>query len=250
MTIYIPTTGISFNSILAMPLLTNLVPIGSAYIPYINFVDALTAAAFTALVPGTPNTNFAATFSGQFLVTLGGAYTFCIASDDGSTLSVDGSLVVNNSATHGSRNLCSSAITLSAGLHSIYAYYFQAGGYVQTQVTYSGPDTSNSKVLVQFNATGPTTCTACVSGTFSDSNGTSVTINVWHGIHFAFSFSLISLLFRFLSGASGCAFCPVGTYSGSAGAATTIFHLDCGQSLIVQILNHYRMIFCIFISIA
>ena len=172
MTIYIPTTGISFNSILAMPSLTTLVPIGSAYIPYINFVDALTAAAFTALVPGTPNTNFAATFSGQFLVTLGGAYTFCIASDDGSTLSVDGSLVVNNSATHGSRNLCSSAITLSAGLHSIYAYYFQAGGYVQTQVTYSGPDTSNSKVLVQFNATGPTTCTTCIPGTFSSSGGT------------------------------------------------------------------------------
>ena len=171
MTVYVPAAGVSFSSILTMPVLTTLVPIGSAYIPYINFVDALTAAAFTALVPGTPNTNFAATFSGQFLVTLGGAYTFCIASDDGSTLSVDGSLVVNNSATHGSRNLCSSAITLSAGLHSIYAYYFQAGGYVQTQVTYSGPDTSNSKVLVQFNATGSTSCTSCASGSFSSVYG-------------------------------------------------------------------------------
>ena len=175
MNVYIPaSSAVSFTSVKTMPDLTTLQLIGSTSISTINFPQTSFATAFDAVVANTPNTNFAVTFTGQFLVTLTGPYTFCTTSDDGSVLSVDGILVVNNSAIHAGRLICSTGITLNPGVHSIFAYYFQAAGWVQMQVTYSGPDTANTYVFVQISQAGFTTCTTCPIGSYSSVNGTEI----------------------------------------------------------------------------
>ena len=173
MTVYTPNSGISFSSISTMPVISSLNYLGSTYTAAIDFPVATTASIWSSLVPGTPNTNFAATWTGQFLVITSGTYTFCTDSDDGSTLYVDGSMVVNNFGLHPSTLVCSTATLLSAGTHALSANYFQAGGDVAMMVTYSGPDTGYASSLVQFYATGTTACTSCVPGTFSTTGAAS-----------------------------------------------------------------------------
>ena len=95
-----------------MPVFSSLNFVGSTYTAAIDFPEESTASMWSALVPGTPNTNFAATWTGQFLVVTSGTYNFCTGSDDGSTLSVDGSLLLTNGGIHGIIFVCSAATLL------------------------------------------------------------------------------------------------------------------------------------------
>ena len=169
MKVFIAPTGTtwSIDSITNMPNLNALSLIGSANVLMINFTLATDASAFAALIPGTPNVRFAATWSGVFQISLEGSYTFCTTSDDGSTLSVDGSKLVDNSGSHSALTVCSS-VSLGKGAHSLYAFYFQGPVQVEMRVTYSGPDTRNSQVLLQFQAYGSSTCTSCTPGSYSN----------------------------------------------------------------------------------
>ena len=161
---------VSDSDLTSMPNVQTLQFLGSANLSTINFPDVFSADAFDAFVPGTPLNDFAATFTGQFQVSTSGSYTFCTASDDGSTLSVDGTLIVNNGGTHAMQTVCGS-IALPGGVHSVYIDYFQEQGSTGLQVTYSGPDTFNSMVLFQSGVLGPTSCTSCTAGTYSSING-------------------------------------------------------------------------------
>ena len=113
-----------------MPDVTPLPLIGSAFISTIDFPLTHGADTFSARVPRTPRNLFAATWEGLFPVTAPGLYSFCTNSDDGSTLSIDGSRVVDNGGVHSATTVCSPGAFLAAGAHSLYADYFQS--FIQT----------------------------------------------------------------------------------------------------------------------
>lgn len=86
-------------------------------------------------------------YTSQILIDTAGTYTFRTASDDGSALYLDGTLVVNNDGIHGSSTK-SASVTLVSGLHDIEVDYFEWDGGESLTVSYSGPDTGNSFVAI------------------------------------------------------------------------------------------------------
>lgn len=73
------------------------------------------------------STNFVVRWSGMVKIATAGKYTFATESDDGSRLSIDGKVVVNNGGPHGMEKK-SGEIELTAGDHAIVIEYFQGGG--------------------------------------------------------------------------------------------------------------------------
>ena len=73
------------------------------------------------------STNFAVRITGFFEVSTSGVYSFFLKSDDGSRLSIDGMMVINNTGHHRTQ-LASSMQHLDAGMHMLDLQYFQAGG--------------------------------------------------------------------------------------------------------------------------
>jgi hypothetical protein len=86
-----------------MPDVTKLNVAGQADVKYINF---LSKDNFTNTIPGTPKDKFAATWQGMIVVKKAGTYTFCTESDDGSDLTIDNSLVINNRRCPSKRYVC------------------------------------------------------------------------------------------------------------------------------------------------
>ena len=82
--------------------------------------------------------NFAFRFTGSFTVSAAGTYRFNTESDDGSTLRVNGQLVVNNNGIHGPVTQ-SGSIFLPVGVHSIDVRYFDATGTHSLYVMYAPP---------------------------------------------------------------------------------------------------------------
>jgi hypothetical protein len=72
-------------------------------------------------------TNLFVRWTGVVKIATAGKYTFLTESDDGSRLSIDGKLVVNNGGPHGMEKK-SGDIELTAGDHTILVEYFQGGG--------------------------------------------------------------------------------------------------------------------------
>jgi large repetitive protein len=112
--------------------------------------------------------NFQLRFTGYINVPASKLYTFYLASDDGSKLLIDGSLVANNDGAHaviessGSRNL-------SKGLHTIEVQYFEATGgeSLSLQISASGlitkqavPDSYFGNALTNATTTAPPTAPA------------------------------------------------------------------------------------------
>lgn len=89
--------------------------------------------------------NFALSFNGYIDVPTDGQYTFYTSSDDGSMLYIDGHLVVNNDGRHGVVEK-SGTIGLRAGKHAISLGYFQAGGGMTLDVSYTGPGISKRSI--------------------------------------------------------------------------------------------------------
>jgi len=69
---------------------------------------------------------FSVAWTGTIVMPRPGYYTFALESDDGSTLEIDGRMVVNNGGTHGLRKRASRQ-HFAAGAHAIRMRYFQAG---------------------------------------------------------------------------------------------------------------------------
>ena len=104
-----------------------------------------------AALPGNITlTQLAALWSGYLNVVNGGTYTFTDLSDDGSTLYIDGNPIVINSL-----NTTNTGTTfLAPGLHLFQVQYYQGGGGAGSVISYSGPDTNNSTVVVPAWGTG------------------------------------------------------------------------------------------------
>lgn len=82
--------------------------------------------------------NFAFRFTGNIVIPEDGVYSFYTASDDGSRLFIDGTLVADNDGLHASQEQGGS-IELDSGLHQIEVQYFEKGGGEVLEVRFEGP---------------------------------------------------------------------------------------------------------------
>ncbi|MGB7298508.1 MAG: RICIN domain-containing protein [Burkholderiaceae bacterium] len=105
---------------------------------------ALLAPVASGKVPGfslserNRDTNYGMRFDGLLRIDQAGLYTFYTTSDDGSSLSINDQLIVDNDGAHASRER-SGNISLPVGLHTIRVEFFQGGGSQTLQVRYAGP---------------------------------------------------------------------------------------------------------------
>jgi hypothetical protein len=101
--------------------------------------------------PGAQVDRFAARFTGDLSIPVGGGYTFWINSDDGSRLLLDGRVALDNDGEHGATER-SVTIALSAGIHSFELLFFENGGGALIQASIAGP--GFGKRLVQSSDFG------------------------------------------------------------------------------------------------
>lgn len=81
---------------------------------------------------------FAVRFTGAIEVPAEGEYTFWLNSDDGSTLEIDGTKVVDNDGTHAPREV-RGRVKLTRGPHAFEVRFFQGGGGHELAVRWAGP---------------------------------------------------------------------------------------------------------------
>jgi fibronectin-binding autotransporter adhesin len=109
----------------------------------LTFTNSATGAVFAS--QGFPGGNYIqAIFTGDINIQSAGSYTFKTTSDDGSTLFIDGNLVVDNDNNHSVTTVTGSPITLSAGLHAVVIGYYNGQFGSDLAVGYQGPDTGNT----------------------------------------------------------------------------------------------------------
>lgn len=82
--------------------------------------------------------NFALVFEGFLVVPATGVWRFTLASDDGSRLLLDDTLVVDNDGVHGLRQV-EGAIALEAGAHRLRVEFFQGMGGIALSAAIEGP---------------------------------------------------------------------------------------------------------------
>lgn len=107
---------------------------------YTGFVETFT------LAPKTQADYFYFRFEGFINITTAGAYQFRTSSDDGSRLSLDGQLLINNDGVHDLKTVESAVQNLTDNEHRIRVDFFD---YILTDsllVEYKGPDTDNKWV--------------------------------------------------------------------------------------------------------
>lgn len=90
------------------------------------------------LTPRHRDRDFGLVYDGYIQVPADGMYYFYTASDDGSLLSIDGRLVVNNFRIHRMMEQ-GGKIALRAGFHRIQVRYYQLVGAMGLQASYAGP---------------------------------------------------------------------------------------------------------------
>ncbi len=75
-----------------------------------------------------PHLNFAIRFTGFINIPTTDTYTFTLASDDGSKLYINNSLVVDNDGLHATLGLSSGNVNLASGQHTVTIEYFYTSG--------------------------------------------------------------------------------------------------------------------------
>jgi hypothetical protein len=74
-----------------------------------------------------------------------------LRSDDGSRITIDGDIAVEDWGLHGARDKTGTVI-LSKGYHDVKIEFFQAGGGASIVVKYKGSDTAgNGKLLLGYH---------------------------------------------------------------------------------------------------
>ncbi len=116
----------------------------TADIEKIPFIESGVAANISP-APRRREINFAFIFSGYLDIRRDGQYTFFLKSNDGSVLSLDDHLLINNDGAHGVYEK-SATIALRKGPHKIDCRYFQLGGGHQLQVSWQGPGFEKSEI--------------------------------------------------------------------------------------------------------
>ncbi|MFE2750514.1 family 16 glycoside hydrolase [Actinosynnema sp. NPDC059335] len=128
---------------------------------------------------------FVVQVTGNINVTQAGAYTFRVLSDDGSRLSVDGTVVVDHDGLHGP-DPKDGTVNLSAGYHSLLIDHFERDGGQQLTLQWKPPGASGFSVVpnsalstdagvVRVTAPGRKDC-----ATTGDSPGDGLPLNAVH----------------------------------------------------------------------
>ena len=79
-------------------------------------------------------------YTGYIDIQAAGEYTFYTTSDDGSTLSIDNNLVVNNDGLHGNRTVSGTYTFATPGYYPIEVEYFEATGDANLKLEYESSD--------------------------------------------------------------------------------------------------------------
>jgi ELWxxDGT repeat protein len=116
---FVPEAGESFAT---MPDLDRLTPVAAQAVAPVSFQ-----------YPNMPS--FAARYTGQMLIVLGGPYTFYADADNGSCLIIDGQTVVDNGCLHPAPD-ADGSIYLTPGYHDVRLDYFQDDGSAALKLEY------------------------------------------------------------------------------------------------------------------
>lgn len=100
------------------------------------------------LAPKTQDDYYNFSFDGFLLIENAGSYQFRVGSSDGSRLTLDNNVLVNNDGIHEFQTETGSSTSLSAGPHRIYLQYFEYTGVDSLSVEYKGPDTGNEWMVI------------------------------------------------------------------------------------------------------
>jgi len=95
-----------------------------------------------------PASNFAWIYDGKVKIRAGGLYQWCIQSSDGSRLTINGEVAVNNDGIHERLTRCVK-LQLEAGHAAVTVQGFKAVGKLLMRLTLRGPDTDNKEVVPQ-----------------------------------------------------------------------------------------------------
>jgi hypothetical protein len=104
------------------------------------------------LSPRTQEDFFTLEFEGYLYINTGGSYQFQTTSDDGSRLTVNGVVVVENDGAHATKTVTGPVQTLSSGSKTINAKYFEDVGGQNLTVRYKGPDTGDAWLVIPNSA--------------------------------------------------------------------------------------------------
>ena len=164
--------GLYYNAVPALGLGASQSSVGSAGKPALaTIASSLDFAANGSGFPAPYSSgaaNFEAYYTGLINIPTAGTYYFATRSDDGSSLAIDGNVVVSNSA--GTTN-DSGAVTLSAGEHQMTLGYFQGGGGYGL-IAQMGADTSS---LVDINSTNFQLTPDATAGSLTGTGGVQLT---------------------------------------------------------------------------
>ncbi len=92
------------------------------------------------LAPRTRDDAFGFVFEGQLVVPKAGEYAFTLDSDDGSRLTIGGTVAIDHDGVHGEGDERSATVNLPEGRAPIVLEYFQKGNGLGLTVSWSGPD--------------------------------------------------------------------------------------------------------------
>jgi hypothetical protein len=100
------------------------------------------------LVPRTQEDYFNFEFDGYLYINTGGVYQFRTISDDGSRLTLNDTVIVNNDGLHGNVTITSGNINLTTGHQLFNVKYFESGGGQSLTVQYKGADSGNNWLTI------------------------------------------------------------------------------------------------------
>ncbi len=83
--------------------------------------------------------DYGVVFDGKIASEKDGDYTFVLASDDGSRLSIDGHKIIDHDGIHPSTDIREGKVHLKPGEHDFHLEYFQKGGEAELYAGWKGP---------------------------------------------------------------------------------------------------------------
>jgi hypothetical protein len=132
-----------------VPVFKNLTSIGLVAVNRIDSISSATNVAFkpfenTEFVNLTEN--FGLSCNGVFEATESGTYTFAINSDDGSTLSLGNTKIIDNNTDHAMVKKSASVLLLK-GKYNLNTTYYNHGGAKGFVMSYKRPGSSLEEIL-------------------------------------------------------------------------------------------------------
>ncbi|MBS2020327.1 MAG: hypothetical protein JST00_46140 [Deltaproteobacteria bacterium] len=116
-----------------VPALATMTPTGVLFAKELNVSRKPMTGGFPG-IDASRNENFAIRFEAPLIVDNEGDYTFRLVSEDGSTLQIDGTPILDNDGTRDNVAEKSGPVHLVKGTHSITVDYFQSTGQVALQL--------------------------------------------------------------------------------------------------------------------